>query len=68
MEILFLLIPLIVLGKIPVVGKVFSGKEGGGLFAATYGVKGTYDNPEISFNPLSVLAPGFLRDVFTFSK
>jgi len=30
----------------------------------TYKLSGPLDDPEIAINPLSVLAPGFLRDLF----
>ncbi|TCS62160.1 YhdP family protein [Varunaivibrio sulfuroxidans] len=54
-----------VLGKIPVLGTLLTGTEkGGGMFAATYRVKGDADNTEITVNPLSVLAPGILRNIF----
>ena len=54
------------LGKIPLIGTLFSGgEEGGGLFAAAYTMKGQGENVKITFNPLSVLAPGVLRNIFT---
>ena len=54
-----------ILGNIPVVGEIFSGgEEGGGVFAATYSMTGPLDEPEVSVNPLTVLAPGFLRNLF----
>ena len=53
------------LGNIPVVGPLFSGGEkGSGLFAANYSISGTANGAEISVNPLSALAPGFLRRLF----
>lgn len=53
------------LGNIPVIGGIFSGgEEGGGMFAVRYAMTGPRDNPEVSVNPLSALAPGFLRNVF----
>lgn len=53
------------LGKIPVIGPIFTGGEkGSGIFAATYKMKGDAVEPEISVNPLSALAPGFLRNLF----
>jgi len=56
------------LGKIPVIGELFTGSEkGGGLFAATYTMKGQEDDVDITVNPLTVLAPGALRDIFTGS-
>ena len=54
-----------VLGHIPLLGTLFTGGEkGGGVFAATYRMTGPMDDPEVSVNPLSVLAPGFLRNFF----
>ena len=49
-------------------GELLTGGEGEGLFAATYQVGGTTDEPDISVNPLSVLAPGFLRRLFSSEK
>jgi len=52
------------LGKIPIVGGLLSGFEkDGGLFAASYTVRGPTTRPEISVNPLTALAPGFLRNI-----
>jgi hypothetical protein len=53
------------LAKVPLVGPFLAGREGEGAFAVTYSVKGPLSEPQISVNPLSVLAPGFLRDLFT---
>ncbi len=52
------------LGQIPFVGKLFSPEKGGGVFSATYTVRGKLDNPDVSVNPLAALTPGFLRGVF----
>ncbi len=53
------------LGNLPLIGGLFSGGErGGGLFAASFAVRGTMTNPDISVNPISVLAPGVLRNLF----
>ena len=35
-----------------------------GVFGVTYTLRGTTDNPEIGVNPLTLLAPGPLRDLF----
>lgn len=53
-----------VLGAIPVVGNVFVSKRGEGLFGVTYVVSGNSDQPSVTVNPLSVLAPGILRRLF----
>lgn len=52
------------LGNIPLVGKLFSPERGGGVFSATYAVRGRLTNPEVSINPLAALTPGFLRGLF----
>jgi uncharacterized protein YhdP len=53
-----------ILGNIPVLGRLLTGGEGEGLFAVSYAVTGPLDAPEVSVNPLSALAPGFLRGLF----
>ncbi len=52
------------LGKIPLVGKLFSPERGGGVFAASYTLHGPMENPDVSVNPLTALTPGFLRGLF----
>ncbi len=52
------------LGRIPLLGRLFSAEQGGGLFAVDYAVRGPLDDPAISVNPLSALTPGFLRRMF----
>jgi hypothetical protein len=49
------------LGKIPVVGAVFGGSQG--LFAADFRLSGAASDPQVAVNPLSVLAPGGLREL-----
>ena len=53
---------------IPILGDLLTGGEGEGLFAASFRVGGTTEDPKITVNPLSILAPGFLRDLFPFLK
>ena len=52
------------LGRIPLLGGLFSAERGGGLFAVNYSVRGPFDNPAVTVNPLSALTPGFLRRLF----
>ena len=49
------------LGRVPILGKLFSPEQGGGLIAASYGLSGSLDNPAVAVNPLTALTPGFLR-------
>jgi hypothetical protein len=52
------------LGNIPVLGNVLTSKKGEGIFAATYSATGVADEPRIDVNPLSVVLPGVLRQIF----
>jgi hypothetical protein len=52
------------LGKLPVLGKLFSPEQGGGVFAATYTLAGPLAKPKVGINPLSALTPGALRGLF----
>ncbi len=52
------------LGKIPFVGKIIIGKENEGIIATKYSLKGSYDDTKVSVNPLSILTPGFIRNIF----
>ena len=52
------------LGRLPLVGRMFSPEAGGGLFAATYRVQGPLADPQVVVNPLAALTPGFLRGLF----
>lgn len=52
------------LGKIPVVGRLFTAEKGGGLIAARMKITGTMNAPQVELNPLSALTPGFLRGIF----
>jgi hypothetical protein len=51
-------------GRIPLIGRLFSPEKSGGIFAATFKLTGSIDHPDVSVNPLSVVAPGMLRDLF----
>jgi hypothetical protein len=55
-----------ILGNVPVLGDLLLGGEGQGLFAAKFRLGGPLDEPRISVNPLSALAPGVLRNLFLF--
>ena len=52
------------LGRIPLIGGLFSAEKGGGLFAMNYSLRGPTDNPTVAANPLSALTPGILRGMF----
>jgi len=53
------------LGKLPVIGDIFTGgQKGGGVFAANYAMSGPAGDPKVTVNPLSALTPGIFRNVF----
>jgi len=51
------------LSVIPILGNVLTA-NGEGVIAATYTITGPKEKPNVSVNPLSVLAPGILRKIF----
>ena len=52
------------IGAIPLLGDLLTGGSGQGIFAFAYSVRGPLAEPDVAVNPLSVLAPGFLRNLF----
>ena len=50
---------------IPLIGTILSGGKGEGILAMTFTVRGSLDEPEFTVNPLSLLAPGILRKIFS---
>jgi hypothetical protein len=53
------------LGNIPLIGDLLVGGKGEGIFAATFSLTGTTEEPKVVVNPLAVLTPGFLRNLFS---
>jgi hypothetical protein len=54
--------------KIPVLGFILGGGRNEGLLGITFQVTGAFDNPNLRVNPVSAVAPGFLRKIFEFQK
>ena len=54
-----------ILGEIPILGPIFIGGEGEGVFAATYEIVGPVEEPHVEVDALAALAPGFLRGLLT---
>ncbi len=52
------------LNDLPLIGSLFTDKDGEGVFALTYTARGPFDAAQITVNPLSALTPGFLRGIF----
>lgn len=53
------------LARVPIVG-LFMGGQNEGVFGMTYEVVGPTGNATLRVNPMSMMAPGFLRKVFEF--
>ncbi|MEM9899635.1 MAG: AsmA-like C-terminal region-containing protein, partial [Pseudomonadota bacterium] len=52
------------LGGVPIIGDLFVGRKGEGIFSITYSVSGTLDRAQVAVNPLSAVTPGILRRIF----
>lgn len=49
--------------NIPIVGHIITGSQDG-VLVADFKVRGDYDKPDVSVNPLSVVTPGLIKDIF----
>ena len=50
--------------RIPIIGRLLTGREGEGVFGFSYRMSGTSDNLSLLVNPLSIFTPGILRRIF----
>ena len=53
-----------ILGNVPILGPLLGGGSQG-LFAANFRLSGANADPQVTVNPLSALAPGVLRELFS---
>ena len=53
---------------LPVISDILNGRDNAGIIGITFAVQGRTSNPEVVVNPASVLAPGFLRQIFEFEN
>jgi hypothetical protein len=53
-----------IFGEVPLIGDILGSRDGEGIFGVTYGVSGQVDELRVAVNPVSMLAPGFLRKIF----
>ena len=56
------------LGDIPLLGDIITGGKGQGIIGVTFAMGGTVDKPDFQMNPISAVAPGFLRKFFEYSS
>lgn len=52
------------LNSVPIIGDLFVGRDGEGVFSLTYSIRGTLDRAQVVVNPLSAVTPGILRRIF----
>ena len=52
------------LNYIPLIGGLITGGENQGVLAVSYQISGQLGAPNISVNPVSLLTPGFIRELF----
>ncbi len=55
-----------IIGGIPIIGDILSNGKSSGLIGITYRLRGAANNPKISVNPVSVIAPGVFKEIFQF--
>lgn len=53
-------------GSIPILGTILGGGRNEGLLGITYKLFGPLDNPTLTMNPLSAIAPGIFRKLFEY--
>jgi hypothetical protein len=53
-----------VFGEVPLIGGLLGGGEDEGLVGLTFSAQGSLADPKLRTNPISALAPGFLRKLF----
>jgi hypothetical protein len=52
------------LAGIPLFGELLTGPKGDGIIGITFAVDGPMEKPNVVINPLSMVAPGVLREIF----
>ncbi|WP_427023202.1 AsmA-like C-terminal region-containing protein [Aureimonas ureilytica] len=53
-------------GAIPVLGQILGNGNEGGLIGITYRLDGPFSAPTLVVNPISVIAPGIFRQIFSY--
>ena len=57
-----------IFNNVPLLGDILNGGNyNEGIFGLTYAMTGTFADPKVQMNPLSVLAPGMFRRLFDFN-
>ncbi|MBV6657917.1 MAG: hypothetical protein KI785_09130, partial [Devosiaceae bacterium] len=57
-----------IFSRIPLLGTALGNRDTEGLLGITFALVGTVDNPELRVNPMSILAPGAIRNIFEYQQ
>lgn len=57
-----------VFSRIPILGALLGNRVTEGLIGITFELVGTVDQPQLRVNPISILAPGAIRNIFEFQE
>lgn len=52
--------------ELPIIGAILGNGRDRGLLGITFKVVGRFDQPKLTINPLSIIAPGVFRQIFEF--
>lgn len=55
-----------VFGALPLVGQILGNGNEGGLIGITYRLSGPFGSPTLTVNPISLIAPGIFRQIFSY--
>lgn len=55
------------IGEFPILGDLLVGRKGEGIFGITFGIQGPLASPQVTVNPVSMVVPGVLRQIFEFN-
>lgn len=57
-----------IFSRIPILGQALGGRDTEGLLGVTFELVGTVDRPQLRVNPMSILAPGVIRNIFEYQQ
>ena len=57
-----------VFGEIPILGAILGNGRDRGLIGITFRLSGSFEDPRLEANPISIIAPGIFRNIFQFSS
>ena len=55
-----------IVGELPLIGVLLGNGRDRGLLGITFKLNGPFNQPKLTINPLSIIAPGVFRSIFEF--